>query len=146
MYNLYSQKKEKQKARAILEDLVKRLPWYGGAKIMLLGDLYKDEPNRAEELFQEGIKQYGASEFGGLKKIIAYFLDGKRYEEVVPYYNDLIESEPARYDYRLDLAKVYYLNGEIDKAVEQVNIIKANSPEILRGYEEFMNVLNSANK
>ena len=146
LYNLYSQKKEKQKARAILEDLVKRLPWYGGAKIMLLGDLYKDEPNRAEELFQEGIKQYGASEFGGLKKIIAYFLDGKRYEEVVPYYNDLIESEPARYDYRLDLAKVYYLNGEIDKAVEQVNIIKANSPEILRGYEEFMNMLNSANK
>lgn len=146
LYNLYSKKGEKQKARAVLEDLIKQLPWYGGAKIMLLSDIYKDEPIRAEQLFQEGIKQAGYSEFGGLIKIITYLLDQKKYAEVAPYYNDLIKSEPARYDYRLDLAKVYYLAGEIDKALEQVNIIKANSPEVLRDYEEFISMLNSAKK
>lgn len=146
LYNLYSQKKDKQKARAILEDLVKQLPWYGGAKIMLLSDLPKDDDRRAEELFQAGIKQYGASDFGGLKKIITYLLDGKKYKEVIPYYLELIEAEPKRFDYRLDLAKVYYLSGEANKAIEQVNIIKADSPEVLKGYEEFINMLKSVKK
>ena len=144
LYNLYTAKKDKVKARAVLEDLIKELPWYGGAKIMLMGDIYKEEPARAEELFKEGISQFGYSNFGGLKKIIIYLLDQKKYAEVVPYYNKLIQSEPTRYDYRLDLAKVYYLAGDIDAAVEQINIINANSPETLKGYENFVNTIYSA--
>lgn len=146
LYNLYSQKKEKQKARAILESLVKQLPWYGGAKVMLSSDLYQDDPKRAEELLQEGIKQPGATDFGAIKKIITYLLDKKRYEEVIPYYDELIKGEPKRYDYRLDLAKVYYLAGQFDKALDQVDIIKANSPEVLTGNEEFINALHGAKK
>lgn len=142
LYNLYAKKGEKQPARAVLEDLIKQLPWYGGAKIMLMGDLYKEDPARAEKLYQEAIKQFGYNDFGGLKKIITYLLDNKKYQEVAPYYDDLIKSEPQRYDYRLDLAKVFYLSGEINKALEQVNIIKANSPEVLQGYEGFINTLN----
>ena len=144
LYNLYFKKGEKAKARAILEDLINQLPWYGGAKIMLMGDIYGTEPVRAEELFQEGIKQFGSKDFGGLKKIITYLLDQKRYTEVVPYYSDLIKSEPARYDYRLDLAQVYYLAGDIDSAVEQINIISANSPETLNGYAGLVNTINQA--
>jgi len=144
LYNLYFKKGEKVKARAIIEDLIKQLPWYGGAKIMLLGDVYKEDPARAEELYKEGVKQFGATNFGGLKKIITYLLDQKRYAETVPYYKSLIGNEPARYDYRLDLAKVYYLSGDIDGAVEQINIISADSPETFKGYEEFVNMVNDA--
>jgi len=144
LYNLYRNKNEKVKARAVLEDLARELPWYGGAKIMLLGDLYKEDPARAEELYQEGIKQFGANDFGGLKKIIAYLLDQKKYAEAAPYYNDLIKAEPTRYDYRLDLVKVFYLSNNIDGAVEQINIISANSPETLKGSEGLINTINSA--
>lgn len=144
LYNLYYKKGEKDKARAVIEDLINKLPWYGGVKIMLLGDIYKTEPTRAEELFREGTKQFGYSDFGGLIKIIAYLLDQKKYAETVPYYNDLIKSEPARYDYRLDLAKVYYLSEDIDAAIEQINIIVANSPETLKGNQGFMDTLYSA--
>ena len=146
LYNLYVAKKEKVKARAVLEDLINKLPWYGGAKIMLMGDIYKEEPARAEELFKEGIKQFGYSDFGSLKKIIIYLLDQKKYAEVVPYYNDLIKSEPTRYDYRLDLAQVYYLAGDVAAAIEQINIINTNSPETLKGYENFVNTINNAYK
>jgi tetratricopeptide (TPR) repeat protein len=144
LYNLYSKKKEKAGARAVLEDLIKRLPWYGGAKIMLMGDLFKEDSKKAEELYQAGTKQFGYSEFGGLVKIIAYLLDGKKYQATIPYYLKLIEVEPGRYDYRLDLAKVYYLSGDFDGAIEQVNIISANSPEVLKGDEGFVNTLNAA--
>ena len=144
LYNVYLAKKEKQKARTVLENLVNQLPWYGGAKMMLMGDVYKDEPARAEELFKEGIKQFGYSDFGGLKKIIIYLLDQKRYAEVVPYYNDLIKAEPTRYDYRLDLIKIYYLIGDLDSAVEQLNIINSQSPETLKDYQDFVNEIYDA--
>ena len=144
LYNLYSKKSEKEKARAILEDLVKQMPWYGGAKIMFMAGIYKDEPALAEELYKEGIKQPGYSDFGGLKKIITYLLDGKKYQEVIPYYLELIKTEPKRYDYYLDLAQVYYLSGNVEAAVEQINIIKVNSPETLKGYEGFVNMINDA--
>ncbi|MDP2736636.1 MAG: O-antigen ligase family protein [bacterium] len=144
LFNLYGKKGEKAKARAVLEELVEKLPWYGGAKIMLLADVYKEDSARAEELYKQGTEQFGATGFGGLKKIITYLLDGKRYAEVIPYYLELIETEPARYDYRLDLAQVYYLSEDIDSAVEQINIISSNSPETLKGYEGLVNTINQA--
>ena len=111
---------------------------------MLMGDLFKEDPARAEELYKEGVKQPGYGDFGGLKKIITYLLDGKKYREVIPYYLDLIKTEPKRYDYRLDLAQVYYLSGNVEAAAEQINIINANSPETLKGYERFVNMINDA--
>ncbi|MFH1255420.1 MAG: O-antigen ligase family protein [bacterium] len=144
LYNLYSKKGEKQRAREVLEDLIKQLPWYGGAKIMLMGDIYKEDSVRAEELYQQGVKQFGYKEFGGLKKIIVYLLDQERYSELAPYYNKLIQEEPERYDYRLDLAKVFYLSGDVKSALEQINIIKSNSPDILKGHEGFVDEVNSA--
>ncbi|MDD4900789.1 MAG: O-antigen ligase family protein [Patescibacteria group bacterium] len=144
LYNLYAKRGEKTKARAILEDLIKELPWYGGVKIMLMSGLYKENPTRAEELYQAGIRQFGYADFGGLIKIITYLLDGKKYQEAIPYYNQLIKSESARYDYRLDLAKVYYLSGDFGAAAEQINIISSNSPETLKGYEDFINKINEA--
>ncbi|MBI2459130.1 MAG: O-antigen ligase family protein [Parcubacteria group bacterium] len=144
LYNLYSKEKKKAEARAVLEDLVRQLPGYGGAKIMLMSDLYKDEPKRAEQLFQEGIRQAGVADFSGLKKIIAYLLDGKKYQAAIPYYLELIKTEPDRFDYRLDLAKVYYLSNDFDAAVEQVNVINERSPQTLKGYEEFVSMLNKA--
>ena len=146
LYNIYSKKGEKEKARAVLEELVRKLPWYGGAKIMLMGDLFKEDPARAEELFKQGMKQFGFLDFGGLKKIIAYLLEGKRYAEAAPYYKNLIEAEPKRFDYRLDLAQVYYLSGDIDGAVGQINIIQSNSPDTLIGYEGLVNTINQAYK
>lgn len=144
LYNLYSKKREKQKAREVLENFVRKLPWYGGAKIMLMGDIYKDDPARADELYEQGIKQFGYNQFGGFKKIIVYLLDRERYGEATPYYKTLINEEPKRYDYRLDLAKLFYLSGNIDGAVEQIDIIKNNSPETLKGYEGFMDVISEA--
>ena len=110
---------------------------------MLLSDVYKEDPARAEELYQAGIKQYGYNDFGGLTKIISYLLADKKYSDTIPFYFNLIKSEPNRYDYRLDLAKIYYLTGNLSAALEQVNIIKDKAPNILEGYEEFINSLSA---
>lgn len=147
LYNVYYQQGEKAKARAILEELVNKLPWHGGAKIMLMAELMKGEPQdakRAEELFQQGVKQFGYGSFGGLIKIISYLLDQNRYGETVPYYLELLQAQPAQYGYRMDLAKVYYLTGEIAKAAEQIKIVETASPQTLADYQNFTDLVKQA--
>jgi len=144
LFNLYSKEGKKTEARAVLENLVNRLPWYGGAKIMLMSDVIKEDPKRAEALYKEAVGQFGYSDFGGLIKIIGYLLGQKRYSETVPYYKALIGANQERYDYRLDLAKVYYLAGDLDAAIEQVNIISANSPDTLKNSQGLVDSLNAA--
>lgn len=147
LYNIYLKKKDTNKARAILEELVDELPWYGGAKIMLANDLLSNDPKdaeRAEELFQSGVKQFGYGDFNGLVKIISYLLNQKRYAETVPYYLGFLQSQPQRYDYRVDLAKIYYIIGEFDKAGEQIEIVNINSPNTLNDYADFISMLSAA--
>ncbi|MBI4779120.1 O-antigen ligase family protein [Candidatus Falkowbacteria bacterium] len=144
LYNLYAQKGEKEKARAVLYDLISRVPNYGGAKIMLMSELAKDDPAKAEELYRQAIEQYGFYDYSGSKKIIIYLLGQKRYEEAIPYYYRLFLEEIDRYDYHLDLAKIYYLTNKYDEAIEQINIVSAKSPDSLKDSEEFVNMLYQA--
>ncbi|MDP2709136.1 MAG: O-antigen ligase family protein [bacterium] len=144
LYNVYKAEGKNDLARAVLEDLIVILPWYGGAKIMLMSELAADDPARAEELYSAGVKQSYHDSYGGLLKIINYLLNRQRYEETIPYYKNLFRNESDRYDYHLDLAKVYYLTGRIDEAVEEVNLISEKSPLTLEGYEAFVNMVYEA--
>ena len=146
LYNLYGQEGKKAEARVVLQDLMNKLPGYGGVKIMLASALAKEDPVKAEEFYRLGVKQAGYADFGGLTKIIGYLLDQKRYAETVPYYLDLIKQNQARYDYRLDLAKIYYLINDLAGARDQINIISANSPETLKGQESFVKMVEEAGK
>ena len=144
LYNLYLIESEPAKAVAILEDLIRQLPWFGEAKIMLASKLQKDNPDKAEEYFQQGLKETKSFSASTLKKVIAYLLDGKRYGQTIEYYLQLIKVEPTRFDYRLDLAKVYYLTGQIDNAIEQINIINSYDSKALKGNEQFIQMLYQA--
>jgi len=147
LYNLYSKEKDAAKAEAILKDLIDKLPWFGDAKIFLATAIYQSDPAQAEQLFNQGINQFHTSIEGTLKKIIEYLLNMKKYKETIPYYLQLIDIVPDRLDYRIDLSKVYYLSGQIDKAIEQINYINSKSPQTLKGNEQYLNLLfNSYNK
>ena len=53
----------------------------------------------------------------------------------------LIGEEPDRLDYRIDLSKLYYLEGDIGKAVEEVNIVNGKNPEVLKQFGQYVNLL-----
>lgn len=146
LYNLYSKRGKKAEARAVLEDLMKKLPDYGGVKIMLMSDYAKEDPKKAEEFYQAAIKQHGYESFGGLTKILGYLISLKRYEETIPYYEKLLSSEADNYDYRLDLAQIYLLVKKPEEAKEQIDIIKAEAPDKLKGYENLLKALDNENE
>jgi len=146
LFNLYLKKGEKEKAVGVLEKLSERLPWFGEVKIMLANALRKDDPERAEKYFEEGIKRFQGRASDGFVKIIEYLLYKKRYDDAIPFYLKLIDKEPNRLDYRVDLSKLYYLRGDIDKAVEEINYVNGKNPEILKQFGDYVNLLLSSSR
>jgi len=125
-----------------MDSLIEKIPWYSQAKLMVINSLVEVDPEKAEIYYQEGIEQGGADSHT-IKEILEYLLNQERYEEAIPYYNKLIQFEPERYDYRIDLAKVYYLTNQIDSAIDQVNIINAYNPLLLENEAELINGLSA---
>ncbi len=144
LFNVYLKKQDEESAKVVLENLVNELPWFGEAKIMLAYLIRKSDPQEAEKYFNDGIKQVYGHSSDNIKKIIEYMLDAEKYQEVIPYYLELINIEPNRYDYRVDLSKIYYLVGDLDNAVEEINIINSKAPEILEDYQDYLNLLFNA--
>ncbi len=141
LYNVYLKEGKNEEAVKTLKDFSDRLPWFGEVKIMLANALRRDNPEEAKKYFDEGIKQLHGDSGGNNIKIIEYLLYNKRYKDAIPFYLKLIEEEPDRLDYRIDLSKLYYLQGDIDKAVEEVNIVNSRDPEILKRFGQYVNLL-----
>ncbi len=141
LFNLYLKLNDNKKAIDSLERLIAELPWYNQAKLMILNALVEEDPEKAEKYYQEGIQN--GIDSSTVLEVLEYLLNQKRYDETIVYYDKLISFYPDRYDYRIDLAKVYVLTGQTDKAIEQVNIINAHNPLLLQNEPELINNLNS---
>lgn len=141
LYNAHLQKGEIEKGVEVLEGLAERLPWFTEVKLMLAGALLKQNPEKADKYFKQAIEGNVSLSKANLKKIISYLIDKEEHEATIPYYVKLIEQEPERYDYRIDLSKMYFIAKAIDKAIDEINIINENNPEALKGHEEYLNML-----
>lgn len=143
LFNAYLAEGKKERAIATMENLIKELPDFGEPKVLLGASIYKSDPAKAKEYFDRGIKQEYRLSKNVLTKLIGYLLDNQRYGEAIPYLEEIIALEPNRYDYRLDLSKLYYLTGDLDKAIEQVNIVNEKAPATLKNFQDYLNLLTS---
>jgi O-antigen ligase len=150
LFNLYLKEEQEgvkgsaDKAIKVMEDLIARLPWFGEPKLMLASAILKKDPAKAKKYFDEGIKQEYRHNKGVLTQIISYLINTKRYKETIGYYFELIDSESERLDYRMDLAQIYFLDKQMDKAIEQVNLVNEKNPSLLKKYADFLNALTDA--
>lgn len=120
LYNYYLAQKDRAKAESYILGMNEKYPWFGEPRIFLAASILKDDPEKADQYFYEGVELYYRDQ--AIVKITGYLLNRKRYKESIPYYQKLIETNTSSY-YRIDLVKVLYLTGDIDGAVEQLNII-----------------------
>ena len=134
-------KAEDKKAERVqvLKNLAERLPWFGDVKLMLAIALSKDQPELADQYFQESLDL----KVKNLEKIIGYLLAREKYADAIPYYEKLIAGRADGDIYRIDLSKMYYLTGDLDKAIEQINILNNKIPEALKDYQDYVNMLTN---
>lgn len=85
----------------------------------------------AEEYFNKGARVYTPSSVLA-RRAAGYLLRLNDYARAERYLKDIAERERENPNAWLDLAKVYYLNGKVDEAVEALNTVNALDPEVLK--------------
>lgn len=124
-----------------LEELMTELPDLADPKFILANIVYSQDKERARGYFNEAISMDYGKYVLNYKRIIEFLLADKDYDAALPYYLDLVKLAPNEYIYRIDLAQVYYILGDVDSAVEQINIIKASDPSLLDNFQDIVNMI-----
>lgn len=141
---VYISQKDEAKSIAIIEELDQRLPNFADTKFTLANLYLSSDKPKAENYFETAIKLPYATSKDNYERIIFYLLKKEDYTRVLPYLLALIETEEWEYKYRLDLSRVYYLTGDLDAAIEQINIIRGNAPTLLSDQQDYLNLLEQA--
>ncbi|MBT4209316.1 MAG: hypothetical protein HOE19_00125 [Candidatus Komeilibacteria bacterium] len=138
---------EVDKTIVVLKDLMERLPTLADPKFILANILYSQDKEAAQAQFNEAINMEYNKNVLNYQRIIEFYLAGEDYEAVLPYYLDLINLKPEDYRYKIDLAQVYYFVNDLESAVEQINIIQNNAPELIPQFQEAVDaILGAYNK
>jgi O-antigen ligase len=123
--------REQAMAADILEEYLELVPRYSEAQAIyasiLLGAGRRPEADAAIAKARE----YYTGEPSVAKRIVSYLLRTERMAESESYFEAVIAAEPDNYEYKFDLAKVYFINKRYEKAVELLNEVNAARPDIL---------------
>lgn len=120
------------KALEILSLYASRVPDLSDAQFVVSGVAEKaGKKDIAEEYFKKGERVYTPSATLA-RRAAGYLLRIKDYTRAERYLKDAAEGEANNPDAWFDLAKVYYINGKVDEAVEALNTVNAIDPEALK--------------
>jgi hypothetical protein len=100
------------------------------------------DKEKAEELFAEGEKLY-KGRAGDARRATGYLISTGQYNRVEPYLEDLADEEPTA-ENLYDLAKIKYLNGDMDGAVVLVNRVYVLEPAYIKSDPAFLAAFLSA--
>jgi len=132
------------KATDIVEEYRLRVPKIAEA-YLVLAELYRvtGKTDKAEEVFTEGLERY-TGDPDDARRIAGRLLAQNKIEEAWPYLETVYENNSKDYVAIFDLAKVRFLQGDIDGAVELVELVQLKKPEILSTDPLFLQSLQNA--
>jgi len=133
-----------KKATDIVEEYRVRSPKLADA-YLVLAELYRvtGSPEKGEEVFREGLSRY-TGEVADARRIAGRLLAQNKISEARPYLERVYEKSPNDYVAIFDLAKVRFIEGDINGAVEIVKLIQLEEPNILTTDIIFMQSLEAA--
>lgn len=142
---LYIKQEKFDQAVDILEELSYQLPDFADPKFILANVLHTIDLDLSHRYFEEAINMRYEESVLNYQRILEFLIINKRYADSLPFYLKLIESQPNEFKYRIDLAQVYYILGNFDAAVDQINIIKLNEPDVLNNFQDVVNMILKEN-
>lgn len=112
---------------------------------LVLSELYRVTGNieKSEELFKEGIARY-KGDASDARRIAGRFLAQNKISEARPYLETVYEERPTDYVAIFDLAKVRFIEGDVDGAVELVELVQLKEPNLLGSDPVFIQSLQAA--
>lgn len=112
---------------------------------LVLSELYRVTGNAAlsQEAFDIGIKLYDG-DTQDARRIAGRLLALNRISEARPYLETIYETDPKDYVAMFDLAKVRYIEGDVQGAVELLELIQLEQPSILNTDPIFIQAITEA--
>lgn len=130
--------KEYNLAIATLEAYIKEVPKLAEPYFILANVLLSaNQPQKAEEAFQAGLKNYIPFEVQA-KRVTGYLMRQQRYQEAEKYLIDLVGSAPKTTVYQVDLVKLYWINGKKMEAKALLEDIQKKDPAALNDERELV--------
>ena len=119
------------KALGVLKSYADLVPHYAEAQFIVANVAEKaGEKRLAAEYFKRGDAVY-LPDPGVAKRAVTYLIRTNDYKHAERYFKDLSDSNPGNLDAMVDLAKIYYMNGKVDEAVEALNKVNNINPKFL---------------
>jgi O-antigen ligase len=145
----FSSRKDKlesyKKATLIIEKYIELVPKSTEA-MYILANLYLKNIKDGETASlwaEKGFALYSGNREAA-HQAFKYYIAIEDWTKALLFLKDIInEDDEDNYEFRYDLAKLYYLTGDTDKSVEAFEEVKENSPEILETDPAFLQVIES---
>ena len=134
------------KAIDILETYANSVPQYDEPQLILADILHNiGRTDESLKYFQKGLAVYNGDVVSA-QRIASVYLKEQKYTEALPYLERIAKAYPDDDNAQFDLAKVYYLTGNIDGAVEVLNNLQAKKSSALSQEPAVVNqILNAYN-
>lgn len=112
---------------------------------LVLSELYRvtGDPVKAEEAFIEGLEKY-KGDAADARRIAGRLLAQNKISEARPYLETVYRERPTDYVAIFDLAKIRFIENDIDGAVELVELVQLNQPNLLGTDPAFIQSLQAA--
>lgn len=120
-------------AARILRVYAEAMPGFSEPRIILANTLLNaGMRTEAETYFNEGMATYEDEKSYALaRRVVAYYLAVQDYKAVEPHLEYVVQINPTDYDLWFDLAHIYALNGNREKARVAVEIVQKGNSKIL---------------
>lgn len=138
---LYIRLGQEDRAIEVMQEYSDKLPDYPDPLFILANITYSKDKELARQYFEKAIKLPYVENNLNYKRIIEFLLNEEDFERVEPYYEILVNKNPDNYSYRIDLMQVYYINGRLEDAVEQITLIQNNDPAALKDYQDKVDII-----
>jgi O-antigen ligase len=102
--------------------------------------------DESAEYFEKGLATYNG-DLASAQRITSVYLNAGKYQEALPFLKRVVKSNKDNDNLQFDLAKVYYLTGDVDSAVDILNALDAKkSPALSKEPSVVNQILNSFKK
>lgn len=129
--NQAEKKESLTKAVETLASYIEMMPGYSEPRLILANILLKEGMRaEADRYFKEGMESYTPS-YELARRVVAYYLGTQDYRSVEPYLEYVVGVNPMDFDLWFDLAHIYALNGDREKARAAVEVVQKGNPKIL---------------
>jgi tetratricopeptide (TPR) repeat protein len=98
------------------------------------------EEQKARELFPDKPELFSD------QRVIGLYMKNKQYDKAISAYKNVLTKNPNDVDTHSRLASVYYISNQLQKAIEELKVLKTLSPQLNKEIDATIKMIQEGKK